>query len=952
MKQRLLVLVAFISFSINCLGQYYSWGTEPTRTTWKQIQTEKFQVIFPKNYDSVARIFLQKLEFIDEYCEKGLNCTTKKTSIILHNQSNISNGIVACCPLQMDLFTIPGQTQNTLEWFNNLAIHEYRHVVQMNKFNQGTTKFLSYLLGEQAFGAISGIYTPKWLFEGDAVCSETALTNFGRGRSADFFKELRAQTYEKGVYSYSKAYFGSYKDNVANEYTLGYVLLSNSKKLYGQQLESDILNRIAKYPFSIRPLNRVIKERTGMNRRDWYKSILEQQSNEWKLQHNREIQTHFDTIIKPSKKYTNYVNGIQINDSTYFVQQFGVDKTSKIIKLINGKKKIIANTAFLPTDERIQSNGKSLVWQETKYNIRWELKQNSYIYWYDTEKKKTKRIRTKQHLFSPAISPSNERIACSEVDETNNYFITIFDKNSKTIIKQIPTPNNDFIIQPSWDETGSKIVFVGLNSKGKRLMEYDVQSNSFLELLPYSNEDITTPLYWKEYVFYISSYSGVDNLYALRNDSKEKYRITVSDFGCRFPSVTDSCLVYSHYTSDGYILAKMKLKPEDWHNISVVKKENFNVAQMMTNMEGGVKSFPINLDTNYTTKRYSKLLHAFNIHSWAPFCLNYNNGSVDDIGFGVQILSQNRLGTTITAIGYTDNFRDEKKAFGKITYRGLYPVFDIEYDLGSTDIKNRSLLLKNQYVTATYRTNELYGRMYLPLIFCSKSFTRQLVPSVEIHYKDYSLSHVSSPKEEQFYRDDIDVAYIGVTLSATNMFAKSQQNLYSRFGQKIFAGYEHSPFNTVNTYSDCAFTEAYVFLPGLVRTHNFHIYGGFEWNKDTVMNFSRQIQTPRGIEEAIPNYKELFTAKINYTFPICYPDLELSDILYIKRIYATIFYDYCKTINSTNLIEYSSYGAEFVANYHFCNIIVPISTGVRIGYQNSGKSMFSELLFSLNFDSL
>lgn len=952
MKLRLSVLVFLISFSFKCLGQYYSWGTEPTRTTWKQIQTEKFQIIFPKDYDSVARLFLQKLELIDEYCEKGLNGKTKKTSVILHNQSNISNGIVACCPLQMDLFTFPSQNQDALDWFNNLAIHEYRHVVQMNKFNQGTTKILSYILGEQAFGAISGLYTPKWLFEGDAVCTETALSNSGRGRSANFFKELRAQTYEKGIYSYSKAYFGSYKDNVANEYTLGYVLLSNSKKLYGQKLESDILDRIAKYPFSICPLNHVIKERTGMNRQNWYKSILEQQSNEWKLQHDREIQTHFDTIIKPEKKYTDYVNGIQILDSTYFVQRLGVDKTSKIIKLENGKNKIIANTSFLPVNERIHSNEKTLVWQETKFDIRWELKQSSYIYWYDIEKKKTKRIRTKRHIFSPAISPSDERIVCSEIDEMNNYFLTIYDKNSKTIIKQFPSPNNDFIIQPSWNENGSKIVFVGLNSNGKRLMEYNIITNSYSELLPYTNEDITSPLYWKEYVLYVSSYSGIDNLYALRKETKEKFRITVSDFGCRFPSVSDSCLIYSHYTSDGYLLVKTKLKPEDWHSISVVKKDNFNIAQMMSNMEGIITDIPSIIDTNYTIKKYSKMLHAFNIHSWSPFCLSYNNGSIDDTGFGAQLLSQNRLGTTITTIGYTDNFKDEKKVFGKITYRGLYPVFDIEYDYGTTDIKNRSMILKNQYVTATYRTNEIYGRMYIPLIFCSKSFTRQLVPSIELHYKDYSLSHVSPQKEKQFYRETMDIAYAGITLSATNMFAKSQQNLYTRFGQKLFAGYEYSPFNTSNTYSNCAFAEAYIYLPGIARSHNFHIYNGIEWNQDTIMNFNRQIKAPRGFEDAIPTYKKLFVAKVNYTLPICYPDLEISNILYLKRIYATCFYDYCKTINSTNLIEFSSYGAEFMANYHFCNIIVPISTGLRVGYNSNDNKVFSEILFSLDFNSL
>ena len=52
--------------------------------------------------------------------------------------------------------------------------------------NKGFTKVLSYILGEQAPGGVLGLYIPSWFLEGDAVSTETALSNSGRGRTCAF----------------------------------------------------------------------------------------------------------------------------------------------------------------------------------------------------------------------------------------------------------------------------------------------------------------------------------------------------------------------------------------------------------------------------------------------------------------------------------------------------------------------------------------------------------------------------------------------------------------------------------------------------------------------------------------------------------------------------------------------------------------------------------------------
>src|SRR6056297_3128285 len=84
--------------------------------------------------------FANILEYIYDKASKTLNHKPQKTSILLHNHTVISNGFVTWAPKRMEAYTIPPQTIKTNYWLEELAIHEYRHVVQIDKLNQGFTK--------------------------------------------------------------------------------------------------------------------------------------------------------------------------------------------------------------------------------------------------------------------------------------------------------------------------------------------------------------------------------------------------------------------------------------------------------------------------------------------------------------------------------------------------------------------------------------------------------------------------------------------------------------------------------------------------------------------------------------------------------------------------------------------------------------------------------------------
>ncbi|GAO31378.1 hypothetical protein JCM15548_13734 [Geofilum rubicundum JCM 15548] len=86
----------------------------------------------------------------------------------------------------------------------------------------------------------------------------------------------------------------------------------------------------------------------------------------------------------------------------------------------------------------------------------------------------------------------------------------------------------------------------------------------------------------------------------------------------------------------------------------------------------------------YPVKKYSKW-NLLNVHSWAPTFVNFSG---ENIYTGLSVMSQNLLGTTIITAGYNGNPAYESEKYNiNLTYRGLYPIFDLDYRFGDTSFE-------------------------------------------------------------------------------------------------------------------------------------------------------------------------------------------------------------------------------------------------------------------------
>ena len=195
--------------------------------------------------------------------------------VIIHNESSFSNGVFVWAPKRLEIFTNPDPNGYQQDWLTQLALHEGRHAVQIDKLNQGVTKVLSYVGGEQAVGAMA-VFLPYWYLEGDAVDAETRLSNTGRGRQPSFEMELKAQLLEEGnLYSFSKATMGSYKHFIPNHYKLGYLMVRYGRRTYGDKFWIDFQQYAARKPYLFNPTYFSMRKYGLKSKNQFYQDALE-----------------------------------------------------------------------------------------------------------------------------------------------------------------------------------------------------------------------------------------------------------------------------------------------------------------------------------------------------------------------------------------------------------------------------------------------------------------------------------------------------------------------------------------------------------------------------------------------------------------------------------------------------------------------------------------------------
>jgi|WetSurMetagenome_2_1015567.scaffolds.fasta_scaffold01654_2 hypothetical protein len=953
MRYGLVLLSAVMLFTFQSLSaQYYETGQDPASIKWMQIKTGRFTLIYPESYGREGIRYARSLD--EAYYRLLTIFPARKFNIpvIIHSYTIQSNGYVAWAPRRMELYPTPEQNTIPLDPEKQLALHELAHVMQMESLNQGFSRVMSFLFGEQFTGVVSSLL-PMWFLEGDAVFAESVLSPSGRGRTASFQKPLKALLSEKGRnYSYDKILNGSYKDFVPGDYETGYQMVTWSIAKHDQDLWNRVMKFTADQPFTINPVNFSLMANAGLRKKALWKETSDSLRSIWAKEISARNPVDYQQL-NPDKKgrYINYYSPVKAGkDSIIAVKTsyFAPPSFVLINPFLKHEKRILVPGPCYPW--LISYGNGKLVWVETQPDPRWENREYSIIKLMDIRTKMVMPLSRKSRYIAAAISPDGKTIAAIENTLSNANNLIIIDAGNGAVIKSIPAPDNVYLQHPQWSVDGKKLTFVFLTHAGEGIMSYCPEKWQWETLVEPMRDDLQSSFLKNDSLFFTSSSSGTENVY-LQTPGKKITCITNAAFGAIDISSDGDNILFANYSAFGNSIAgiSVKLIP----GVPVEKTNSSFLINRFTNQPFTEKDTST---ASYSPEPYRKSLHLFRFHSWLPFYADIQTVKSDPASVrpGITIMSQNSLSTLTSTIGY-EYSADKRNVFHtRLTWNGWYPVIESQLDWGTfpaiskmgQDVADPSVIQTGVSFLNT---------ISIPLQFTASRFSQFFQPSLSADY----VNQYIYIKERSTY--DYGQTIITGRLYFSNYDRSAFRDIYPRWAQIVDFNYCFAPFDKTIYGSALSLKTAFYF-PGLFRNNGIKIRLETENQDPAKYLYSNFSSLPRGYYGIVA--KNIQFASIDYALPLAYPDFNISSFLYLKRIRGGLFYDYASgpgnslytysgngltpIYNNPEREAFKSYGVQLLADFHLLRIPFMISGGVQSAWKSFAKAPDIEMLFNID----
>ncbi|MBZ0242044.1 MAG: hypothetical protein K8F24_02405, partial [Bacteroidales bacterium] len=555
------------------------------------------------------------------------------------------------------------------------------------------------------------------------------------------------------------------------------------------------------------------------------------------------------------------------------------------------------------------------------------------------DQKSTRQLSFKSRYFAPDISADNKQIVCVNSTAEGLHSLVILGVKTGDIVAESALEDY-FPATPKWHPDKRQIVVVMTGNEGKALFLFDTGSNSWEQLSPFSFTDVQLSDVATNQVIFSASQDEVSQVYALNLKNRTTKKLVSVPFGAT-DGVFDTPqqkLVFADYTADGFRLVTAEAQDFLNETVSAELPTNFPLADDL--MQIGsliIDTLPTN-DILYPEKKYSKLAHLFNFHSWSPAFIDVDNVSLNP---GVSLFSQNSLSTMVMELGYDYNLNEQVgKTSVNLQYRGFYPIFNAGF---STGLRRDEAIIDTTLYHLKWWETEWNFNAYLPLNFTRDKWLRGLQPGVSVGFLKRTMDSDVGLK----FRERNTTAF-SYDVFAYQQLRLSKRDIYPRFGQNLQVVFRHSPLD--NDPSEQFFAAANMYFPGLFKHHGIKLYAAYQQESRGFYSFSDLISVARGYKDLFFEQKGSF--KIDYVFPIAYPDLNLPSFFYLQRLRAGFFADHFMGESSRYSANLSSAGAELYSDWYFFNLPAPVILGGRLSRAFDKDEWVAEFLFGININAL
>ncbi|HZG23246.1 MAG TPA: hypothetical protein VEZ17_01640, partial [Chitinophagaceae bacterium] len=661
----------------------------------------------------------------------------------------------------------------------------------------------------------------------------------------------------------------------------------------------------AAYKGLLYPLQRAVKQNTGVNYRVFRQEALEFFKSQpgTTRQKNTESPVHFVA----DEEYPAFIN----DSAIIFVKTSYRRVPSFVIREGNREMKLRVSDVSL--DKYFSYRNGRIVYASFRPDLRWGWKDYSDLNILDVKTGEQRRITPRSKYFSPDISADGQTIVAVKVDPGGKSALHLLDGASGKKLAALPNPSNLFYTYPKFLNDTAVVTAVRDTMGLMSMALVNLAGNKTEFLTPFSYNVLGFPFVFNDTLYFTAANNNVDRLFAYTLASKQLFRLVTPNnqdiTGDYQPAVSPTRIAWTHFTSTGYRLEQVDKSGLGWESIS--KEEfsepppDFGLSSINNNPAG---QFSGNVQMPVT--RYPRSYRLVNFHSLQPL--------VNDPVYMFSLIGENVLNTLQSELFFSYNRNEQYKQAGfNAAYGGWFPYISggVNYTM------DRRGLYRNQRIY--WDEWEVRGGLNLPLNLSKGRLFTSLNAGSDIVY--------NQPNFKGVFKDSLgnrSFAYLNNFLSFRNQVQQARQHIYPRFAQSLSLNYKKA----VSNYNSHQFlVNGYLYLPGFSVNHSLVLNLAYQ-QKDTLnqRSFSNNFPFSRGYNSE--NFYRMTKAGLNYHFPLCYPDAGFGNMIYLLRLRANLFYDHTVLRDSRlNSATFRSVGTEVFFDTKWWNQL-PLSLGLRYSY--------------------
>ncbi len=837
--KKLLLVVLVAGTAQVARAQFVVDGSESAFLRWNQIKTEDYRFVYPAPFDSLARTYALEWERWKVPVSLSIGrepneAYRRRMPVILHPYLGYSNGMVVWTPRRMEMYTGPEMVSPwPVPWTTMLAIHEQRHVAQMQFVHQKPLKVWSYLSGEALAGFFSIYYFDPSHFEGDAVTTETALTQSGRARTADFLEYIRASFDEGEFRNYERWRYGSQRLFTPDYYKIGYLAIGGIRAVYDKPLF------MKDYYDWLIPYRKQVRRQTGLKFKDAFGGVMAVQDSLWK--EDNALRAPFQPMSQVTATEPYYVSysGLTFSGGFLYAVRGGIADDSRLV-MIDPQWGSIRDLHSSGADSPLTADGSRLYWAETLPHPRWEMRSNSSIRFFENGSAKT--LVRKGRWFNPKATGDSLVVCRTGYD--GSAYVAVLSATDGSVLEEFRAP--DGLTPFEAVSFGPEILCAAVSDSGQGIYRLP----SFEPVLGPSFVEINHLFVFDDKLFFTSDRTGVNELYSLKGAVVLQHTC-LKNGGKDFVFGEDSHLYFTSLRSDGRMIYRTPVDSLPVKAVDFSERHRYELEDRLSSQEAEIQGYsagiPAEMSQVSEPKHYFKPAHAIKVHSWAPLFIDYDelsNVSGENlhipVGLGATAFFQNDLNTLYgyAAYGFNPGFMQDDgmplhTGLVNIKYRGLYPVLEGKFGINRLD-----------YLAAL--------KSYVPINLSSDGWKRGIVPGVTLAHSRLSGTIASAE------------------LRAYSLLPTRNSCYFPRLGigasLALAKDFEFEPLLPQASF--------YAYLPGLWKTSGL----GLSLNYSTGAFENETISKSAGITLSTTE------AIVNYAIPFLSVDWNgLSPITYIRN---------------------------------------------------------------------